>query len=66
MPYSKKQQVAARIAEHEPDKLMARNRGMLMMSKDEMHKIATEKIKPKKGRKMQHIGKMVRKPRGRD
>mgnify|MGYP001617919278 CR=1 FL=1 len=66
MPYSNKQQIAARIAEHEPGKLFARNKGMAMMSGEELHKMATEKIKPKKGGKMQHIGKMVRKPRGRD
>lgn len=64
MPYSKKQQIAARIAKHAPDTLHAENRGMLTMSPGELHKMATEKIKPKKGR--QHIGKMVRKPRGRD
>ena len=64
MPYSKKQRVVARIAEHAPEKLHAANRGMLAMSQPELHKMATGKIKPKKGR--QHIGKMVRKPRGRD
>jgi len=64
MPYSKKQQTVARMAEHTPEKLHPMNRGMFSMSKPELHKMATRKIKPKKGR--QHIGRMVRKPRGKE
>lgn len=45
MPYSKDQQTAARIALHAPEKLHAKNKGFLKMSKEELHKMATEKIK---------------------
>ena len=45
MPYSKKQQIAARIAEHEPEKLFKRNKGLLGMTKAQKHDFATGKIK---------------------
>ncbi len=59
MPYSKNQVIAARIAEHAPEKLHARNRGMLSMSREEMHKLASASTKglPKK---VKHIGKHAR------
>jgi len=38
---SKNQAIAARIAEHNPSKLYARNRGMLGMSRGELHKVAS-------------------------
>ena len=40
---SREQQQAAAIAEHAPGKLYARNRGMLSMSKKELHKFASTK-----------------------
>lgn len=44
MPYSKKQQVVARIVEHHPEKLLAKNKGFLSMSRGELHRFATGKI----------------------
>lgn len=41
MPVSKAQIVAARIAEHNPGELNSENRGLLKMSKDELHKFAS-------------------------
>ena len=43
---SKKQQIAMSIAEHEPDKLYARNRAMLGMSHQQLHDFAST---PRKG-----------------
>jgi hypothetical protein len=40
---SRKQRVAAAIAEHEPGKLYKRNRGLLKMGKEELHKYASTK-----------------------
>lgn len=51
---SKSQAIAARIAEHAPEKLSAKNKGMLNMSKGELHKFASTKDKGlpfKKGHK---------------
>jgi hypothetical protein len=48
MPYTEEQQIAARIAEHHPGKLFKRNRGFLAMDKEELHKMATGKLKKKK------------------
>lgn len=39
---SEKQRVAMAIAEHEPHKLFARNRGMLSMSKEQLHDFASK------------------------
>jgi len=47
MPFTKKQQTVAQIAEHHPEKLYKKNRGFLSMSKEELHKFATEPIKKK-------------------
>ena len=38
---SKKQQEAMAIAEHEPGKLNAKNKGMLKMSKSQLHDFAS-------------------------
>lgn len=43
---SKDQQIAMAIAEHEPDKLYARNRGLLKMSHQQLHDFAAT---PRKG-----------------
>jgi len=43
---SKKQQMAMAIAEHNPSKLMAKNKGMLKMSKSQLHDFAST---PRKG-----------------
>ena len=40
---SKKQQIAMSIAEHEPDKLYARNAGMKKMSHSQLHDFAATK-----------------------
>lgn len=40
---SRNQRVAAAIAEHEPEKLYTRNRGMLSMGKNELSKFASTK-----------------------
>ncbi len=42
---SKAQQAAMAIAEHEPSKLFAKNKGMLKMSKAELSKFASTKTK---------------------
>ncbi len=42
---SKDQQIATAIAEHEPEKLYARNRGLLKMSKSDRHDFASTKRK---------------------
>ena len=42
---SKKQQMMMAIAEHAPGKLYARNRGVLSMSKPQLHEFATTKRK---------------------
>jgi hypothetical protein len=38
---SKAQQIAMAIAEHEPEKLYARNRGLKDMSKSQLHEFAS-------------------------
>jgi hypothetical protein len=43
---SKKQQMATAIAEHEPEKLYARNRGLLKMGHKQLHEFAAT---PRKG-----------------
>lgn len=45
MPYTEKQKVAAAIAEHHPEKLFKRNRGMLKMTHEELHDFASGPIK---------------------
>jgi hypothetical protein len=47
MPFSKNQKVAAAIAEHHPEKLYAKNAGMLSMSKPQLHDFASGPIQPK-------------------
>ena len=42
---SKKQQMAMAIAEHEPGKLMGKNKGMLKMSHSQLHDFAATKRK---------------------
>ena len=37
------------IAEHKPDQLYKRNRGLLSMSKDQLHDFAATKGLPKRG-----------------
>lgn len=46
---SRSQRIAAAIAEHEPEKLFARNKGLLSMGKGDLKKFAT--TKGAKGRK---------------
>ncbi len=48
MPWSEDQKITARIAEHAPESLFRRNKSMLSMSREELHKLATGKIKKKK------------------
>lgn len=40
---SKNQQIAMAIAEHEPDKLYSRNKGLLKMSHQQLHDFASTK-----------------------
>jgi hypothetical protein len=56
---SEKQRQAMAIAEHEPDKLYDRNKGMLSMSHDQLHDFAsTKNAGLKKGlRKAKYNGK---------
>lgn len=42
---SNKQRIAMAIAEHHPDKLYAKNRGMLDMSHDQLHDFASGPVK---------------------
>jgi hypothetical protein len=50
---SKKQQQAMAIAEHEPNKLSKKNKGLLKMTKSQLHDFAATKTKglPKKVKK---------------
>jgi len=50
---SKAQRQAAAIAEHNPEQLYARNKGMVSMSQEELHKLAStsEKGLPQKAKK---------------
>jgi len=45
---TRKQQQLMAIAEHEPDKLYAKNRGVLDMSQQQLHDFAATKGAPKK------------------
>jgi hypothetical protein len=51
---SKAQQTAMQIAEHTPGKLYSRNRGMLKLSKNQLHAFASgsEKGKPERKGKL--------------
>lgn len=53
---SKAQRRLFAIAEHHPGKLFARNRGLLKMSKKELHKYSSTKEKglPEKKKKKKH------------
>ena len=44
---SNKQRMAMAIAEHHPEKLHAKNRGMLQMSKGQLHDFASGLVKKK-------------------
>jgi hypothetical protein len=48
MPFSKKQQVTAAIALHSPEKLKKKNKGMLGMSKSQLHDFASGPIEKKR------------------
>ncbi len=45
MPYSKVQRRAVAIAEHHPEELYARNKGLLSMTRGQMHDFSSEKEK---------------------
>lgn len=47
-PWTKNQRIIARIAEHAPEKLYKRNRGVLSMNREELHEMATGPGKKKK------------------
>lgn len=51
---SKKQQMAMAIAEHEPEKLSAKNKGLLKMSKGKLSEFAAT---PRKGLPMKAGGR---------
>lgn len=57
------QRRAIAIAEHHPGKLYARNRGLLKMSKEELHKMAStpEKGLPKKAVKRRKARRVTKK-----
>jgi hypothetical protein len=42
---SERQRIAAAIAEHEPEKLYKRNKGMLSMTQEQLHDYASKKKK---------------------
>ena len=44
---SNKQRMAMAIAAHQPSKLVAKNRGMLSMTKDQLHDFASGPVKKK-------------------
>lgn len=54
---SKKQRIAMAIAEHHPDELFARNKGLAQMSQGQLHDFAATK---EKGLPMQTKHKKVR------
>ncbi len=60
---STSQRQAMAIAEHEPDKLYGRNRGLLKMGKGQLHDFAATKEKglPKKVKKNSHLQAALRK-----
>ena len=45
MPGTEKQRIVAAIAEHHPEKLYKRNRGMLKMSKEQLSDFARKSTK---------------------
>jgi len=57
---SKAQRQAIAIAEHKPDELYARNKGLLGMTKSQMHDFAATKEKglPQKVRKPNRYGQL--------
>ncbi len=57
---SKAEQIAMAIAEHEPGKLYARNKGMLKMTHQELHDFASGSMKgkPQRVKKPKPIGEM--------
>ena len=59
---SKAQQIAMAIAEHEPSKLYARNKGMLKMSHSQLHDFAATKRKklPMRKEKMVPLSSLMR------
>lgn len=54
---SRNQRIAMAIAEHHPEKLLPRNRGMLSMDKSKLHDFASTKEKglPKKKHPMSKV-----------
>lgn len=56
---SKKQRIAMAIAEHHPSKLYARNKGLVKMSKAQLHEYASTKEKglPTRKKKSSHHDK---------
>jgi DNA-binding FadR family transcriptional regulator len=58
---SQKQQIAMAIAEHEPEKLHAANKGLLEMSHEQLHDFATT---PRKGLPSYAHARKVRKESG--
>lgn len=59
---SKKQRVAMAIAEHHPEKLYKRNKGMKKMSQEQLHDYAStpEKNLPKRAKKMVRHSPLMR------
>ena len=59
---SKAQQQVMAIAEHEPEKLYKRNRGLLKMTKGQLHEFASTK-----GLKKKHVSSSrMRRKKGKD
>lgn len=56
---SRNQQIAMAIAEHEPDKLYARNSAMLKMTRKQLHDFAATRRKglPRKAKRLRDMGK---------
>ena len=64
---SRAQRVAMAIAEHHPEQLYARNKGLAKMSKKDLHDFASTKEKglPKKvGRHSREDGEFIRRMKG--
>ena len=59
---SKKQQMAMAIAEHEPEKLYKRNKGLAEMSKGQLHEFASTPRKglPAKAKVRKHKSKSLK------
>lgn len=55
---SKKQRIVMAIAEHHPDELYARNRGLLKMSHQQLHDFASTPEKGLPTRKMRKMAVM--------